>query len=444
MVIRTYFDKNNTIIKDSPLNTGKNPITELYYGTDVTQNRAFSRFMFYISLDKLKKYFKGVDGVKHTLKMTNTGVFNNDLLNKTTSDGKKRTSSFKLQLFRIYQDWDEGTGYDFFKSKDGSYSDNPSNFTHATTTEPWRDEAFEFLPMYTQHFDAGNENLEIDITNLIDLDNDDDISLGVSFVADIEALDIVGLHYVGFFTRHTQSFYQPYIESKTINSIKDDRPSFQLNKPNKLYFINKENGVPTNLVGEVYVDIMKDNEIYLSNLPTKQERTGLYSVEVNIPSGEADSEDYFMDQWYNKPTIQSEPIKLADLYFTIKENLDDRHNTGYFIEPKHYRLDVSGIKYNEQVKRGDVRQVIANPIVPYTVHKSEVSVDKIEYRLYVKEGHHEHTVTDFHPLDMDSNNNYLLLDTDSLLPNTYYMDIKTHSGMEVRQFPSILKFEIVG
>ena len=32
MVVRTYFDKNNTIIKNSNINTGLNPVTELFYG----------------------------------------------------------------------------------------------------------------------------------------------------------------------------------------------------------------------------------------------------------------------------------------------------------------------------------------------------------------------------------------------------------------------------
>ena len=32
MVTRTYVDKNNTIIFGTQINTGRNPIAELYYG----------------------------------------------------------------------------------------------------------------------------------------------------------------------------------------------------------------------------------------------------------------------------------------------------------------------------------------------------------------------------------------------------------------------------
>ena len=44
MVVRTYFDRNNTILYNSEINTGKNPVTELYYGGD-----SYSRFIFHFN-----------------------------------------------------------------------------------------------------------------------------------------------------------------------------------------------------------------------------------------------------------------------------------------------------------------------------------------------------------------------------------------------------------
>ena len=46
-IYRTYFDKNNTIIRDSLINTGRNQISELFYGDKV------SRFLFYCSYFKI-------------------------------------------------------------------------------------------------------------------------------------------------------------------------------------------------------------------------------------------------------------------------------------------------------------------------------------------------------------------------------------------------------
>ena len=68
---RSYFDKNNTIIKNKKVNTAKNPTTEIFYGS------GFSKFLFTVNFDDLKS--KVDDGTyvldnntKHVLHMTNT------------------------------------------------------------------------------------------------------------------------------------------------------------------------------------------------------------------------------------------------------------------------------------------------------------------------------------------------------------------------------------
>ena len=70
---RSYFSKNNTIIKDSTVNTAKNPTTELYYGEGI------SRFIFSVDFSNLQNKVNNGDLVinnntKHYLKMTNTVI----------------------------------------------------------------------------------------------------------------------------------------------------------------------------------------------------------------------------------------------------------------------------------------------------------------------------------------------------------------------------------
>ena len=38
MIYRTYIDKNNTIIFGTQINTGRNPIAQLYYGGNYIDN----------------------------------------------------------------------------------------------------------------------------------------------------------------------------------------------------------------------------------------------------------------------------------------------------------------------------------------------------------------------------------------------------------------------
>jgi hypothetical protein len=63
--------------------------------------------------------------------------------------------------------------------------------------------------------------------------------------------------------------------------------------------------------------------------------------------------------------------------------------------------------------------------------------------LYVKEGKNEFTVIDYQNVEMTPNTNYFLLDTQSLIPNTYYLDVKYESNLEVNTVKDVLSFDIV-
>ena len=119
MVVKTYFDKNNTIILNSFTNTGRNPVTELYYGgSDAHQQ--FTRYLFFFDVTRLKAYYTGstfpdITKLTHTLKMTNTGSLDKALVGQDTNTcvNKERSTSFDLILFPITQFWEEGIGYDY-------------------------------------------------------------------------------------------------------------------------------------------------------------------------------------------------------------------------------------------------------------------------------------------------------------------------------------------
>jgi hypothetical protein len=103
MVFRTYIDKDNTIIYNTLVNTGKNPIAELYYGGKETQPD-YTRHLFYFDIEDLKsKYNSGELGdlseVTHTLRMTNSSFFDRDLQGQKALD--KQSKDFFLQFIII-------------------------------------------------------------------------------------------------------------------------------------------------------------------------------------------------------------------------------------------------------------------------------------------------------------------------------------------------------
>ena len=63
----------------------------------------------------------------------------------------------------------------------------------------------------------------------------------------LEIKEVVPSQYVGFFTKHTQTYYEPFVETVYDNTIRDDRKNFYKGKINRLYFYTNLGGEPTNL-----------------------------------------------------------------------------------------------------------------------------------------------------------------------------------------------------
>ena len=205
-IYKSYFSKSNTLIYNSYTNTARNPIVELFYGRvdNLSVPVGYSRYIFDIDLTNLTNHIQSsvistgcTSAMTHTLKMTNTSFFDNELLNSKTSQGRRRATSFDLVLFRIPkysgttgvpQQWDSGVGYDYYDFgvtdlNDRPFSDRPSNWFQTTTLSGWSYNGiynntnsltgttglnFSGLTIVDrQHFEFGNENIEFDMTQEI-------------------------------------------------------------------------------------------------------------------------------------------------------------------------------------------------------------------------------------------------------------------------------------
>ena len=202
---RSYFSKNNTIIKNSQVNTAKNPNTELFYGS------GFSKFIFQIDLTDLQNKINNGDYVlnsntTHTLHLTNTIFGDESLIGVKRGTGRQRTTSFDLIIFAIpgtgdtptytgdtKSYWDEGIGYDYeevydYTTGNVTFDIKPSNWIHRTTLQQWPQEGiYATTPdqiLTTIHFDNGNENIAADITpyiNSVLTGGTQDYGLGIAF-----------------------------------------------------------------------------------------------------------------------------------------------------------------------------------------------------------------------------------------------------------------------
>jgi hypothetical protein len=459
MVIRTYFDKNNTIVSNSDVNTGLNPIAELFYGGAIGEQK-FSRFLFHFDETRLKQLYTGgtftdLTKLKHTLKLTNTGSFDTGLLNGTMA-GKDRASSFDLIAFKIGQEWDNGVGYDYeiptLTVGDSAYYNGASNWVEAQTGIAWANGTGTYsgspsgITVSTQHFDKGNENIEMDISNYVNglLTGDTNYGLGIAFPRSYEQLNTTKLKYVGFFTNNTQTFYQPFIETVYENHISDDRNNFFLDKDNKLYLYVNLNGNPTNLDTIPSANIYDQNGVLFSSY-TPSDVThvtkGVYSINIKVPTNASNVETMYEDVWTGL-TINSVSRPDVRLSFVVKDSMGYYNIGNNDMLPKQLAISVGGIKNNEIIKKGDIRKVLVSARIPYTVEQTQ-TINNLKYRLYVLEGKGELTIVDFQPVEMANNYYYFLLDTASLISNTYYLDIMAESNLEITTLKNILRFDIV-
>ena len=277
-ILRSYIDKNNTIISNSYVNTGRNPVIELNFGASdlIVPNFGYSRFIFDLDLSLLRQNIQSgvistvcTTGMTHTLNMTNTSSFDNELLNTFMTNERRRATSFDLILFRIpqisgttggAQPWDEGVGYDYsnFNLTQGSpngastpltfvdsraYSLRPSNWFQTTTINDWSqpgiyDNNNQGVVNYSgltivaqQHFELGNEDLFMDMSDEINGVLNGTITgvtgWGVAYLPQIENISgLTDSYSTAFFSRHTQTFYQPFLQTTYNDLIRDDRNIF--------------------------------------------------------------------------------------------------------------------------------------------------------------------------------------------------------------------------
>jgi hypothetical protein len=467
-IYRTYFDKNNTIIRDSYVNTGRNQVSELYYGGKL------SRFIFYCSFNEIKNKINNKEiilnggNVKHFLKIKNTSNFDiSPFLSESNNllfTDKFRSSSFDLELKPTKEFWDEGMGYDFeenvlSKPQNRDFNQEPSNWFQGTN-------ASEFLNLgitlgdtiSTQHFDKGSEDISMDITSFVNDLLINDITTGITsgvttgitpsytgfclkYTDEYEGLTFEDdrAYVLGLFTKYTQTYFEPYIETVFDDVIIDDRVDFYLNKRNRLYLYVNIDGKLTNL-DELPTCSILDIDLG-EDLIVKQQSKGVYYVEFLATGDIFDSYIEYRDIWSN---IKINGLIRPDirLKFIPKEDNDYYQLGSHITQPIRYGVSISGIKREEKLYQGENRIVNVHLRKPYTVSEIDV-VTNVFYKLYIKQGANVIDIINWQVVNKIYNINMFNIDTTWLIPQTYFLDIKVERNGEINIFNEELKFIIL-
>ena len=491
MKIHTFLDKCCTIVKGSKANLGLNPVAEINMGLKTT--RALVHFNTE-HLKKLfdDKTIADVSKVRHVLKLTNCSSVNiNDnrrvYAGVSGIEGKIRASSVDVILFVVPKDFDEGKGFDYddtFWFSGRKYESNRGcNWFNGESNKPWfcdgddpesgygpgiynDDYLYREYKKYlsgegsdviiaSQHFDYGAENFEFDITGYV---NDilsgkrTNHGLAIAFSPDYEQYDytndmvnsqikdlkpclskgVIPQYYIGFFTNHTNLFFEPYLETDYSEYINDDRQKFFKGKENRLYLYCQAGSELTNL------DELPTCSIDGVEYPVTQSSKGVYYATVKISDVEDDT--ILTDVWSNI-RLNGEEMDDIEMEFTVlgrSEFFTIGNNIGK-------RMDLvpqlSGINDAETIKIGDVRRIDVDFRVPFTTNQKAV-FDSAEYRVYVKDANREVDVYGYQPLECAFLQSYFVIDTNEMVPGEYFVDIKVKTGLNVKYYHEITRFTV--
>lgn len=449
---RSYFEKNNTIIKDSTVNTSKNPTTEIFYGS------SFSKFIFKVDFtDLINKINNGEyvvnSGTTHTLHLTNTIFGDETFLGAKRGTGRQRTISFDLILFKINEFWDEGVGFDYEKTEfdfnidNETFDERPSNWFNRTTLNTWTVEGIYYdTPdiIDTIHFDNGNEDIHVDITDYVNgiISGNTNHGLGLAFAVAYQDIEDEYDQSVAFFTKYTQTFFEPYVETHFDDRIVDNRQNFIEKVEQNLFLYVTKGGNFYDLDELPTVDILDSNNtpiVGLTGLTATKIRKGVYSITFGLNGIICDGKKFFYDNWKG---LEIDGVQISN----VKQKFVPKPYTSQYTigenqtELNRYSIQFFGVKLNEKIIRGEKRKIVIS--FRSINQPKSVLFDEVYYRMYIKEGKTNVIIHDWTQLDV-TNENSFTLDTSYYIPREYFIEIKANTHSEEIFYNDEIKFEIL-
>ena len=446
-VYRSYFSKNDTLIEDNESNNSQNPVTEISYGT---VNSEVSRFIFEIDLEPLKKRIKqGIINpdriLKHVLYMTNTINTSEKYLGTKMHDGEtQRTSSFDLELWNLEEEWDEGSGYDFVYDEEqyikSTVTVGPVNWYDTQTGIEWETEgaySSGSTILGEQHFEKGNENIEIDLTDYINFrlglisgttGLTGSTGVGIKFFDYYEAQETLHRQAVAFYARKTNTAFEPHIRTVFDDTIKDDRNYFFLDKNNELYLYYNKGGQPSDVtVNSVeIIDYMGQPYTTISGDSVEKIRLGVHKITLNIDSDVYPDAVLFTDRW--NYSLNGKNKSFENEFYLLSDDGYFNFDLGNRINFDNYTFSFFGLSEGEKIKDNEIRRIEVDVKQLYPNQDNNVPLD-VEYRLYNSQtDHHQFDIIPWTKVNRTFRGYDFFLDFSWLVPQDYKLELRLLNG----------------
>lgn len=438
---RIYPEKSNTIASGyySDFNAGFNPGALLWYG-GTGRRASVSRHLLQFDLAELQQKINSkeinTDYISsYRLKMTNV-VPDGELLESDFEfdrRGKKIASSFDLIAFPINKSWDQGRGYDLLGTEYIKISEGDTNLTgysnwnYATSTTLWDEPGIFANPTgstavtyySTQHFDVGDENMDMDITTFVNdwlSGGSQNNGIAIAYSREFE-LNSGSTRYLSrFYTEKTNTAFKPYIEVVYDEQVvEDDRLRVANNRVSRLFLNVFSGNSSANYFSAGTVDIKTMSNVnVVTGLTPTQLTKGVYYVDVFMSA--ATKNQRYKDVW-NGITFQP---GVDQQNFEQQFQILGNYYTNFPRETNEYVVSLYGLSNNEILKRGEVIRIYADTRVEYST-KSPNEYYGLEYRLVQNEITEVIPWSKFNYIVIDNcSKEFIDLDTSWLLPNQNY------------------------
>lgn len=209
-------------------------------------------------------------------------------------------AGFDMEVVPVTTPWDEGRGHDVVDLLDHG----AANWERPTETSYWTQPGGDYLtdPTASVHFDSGEEDIDLDVTSLVEgwLDGsypNNGLMVKLDSLGE-SSLDFRNLFAKKFYSRHTSwEDRAPYLEVRVDDFQGDDRANMVWGRPGFLHLYNVVGGALVDLPpGEVVVSISDASGVLTHATASRGATPGIYSASIVLPSGSY-SGSIFYDQW---------------------------------------------------------------------------------------------------------------------------------------------------
>jgi len=445
--------KDNLTTRGTDANMGASDVLEVFsiYGQASTSSAETARALLQfdtdaIQADRTADRIPAAGNVSFYLRVHNA------------PHGQTLPKDYNLTVLALSRSWEEGYGLDM----EGYRDVDASNWINATTNVTWSAEGGDFhsAPEYTQAISDGTEDIEIDITTLVEqwlTGSKANYGLGIKLSASHEA-DARSFYTKKFFARGSEFHYlKPKIEARWETGIQDDRGNFYASSSlvpaadnlNTLYIYNRVRGVlkdipveTTDLKMSLYAGTTGPTGVAIaSSGSVTKVATGIYASEIAIDT----TASYLYDVWHSGATQYVTGSRISVRSFAAESSADTGEHVSNIVNLKErYSQDESARM------RLFIRDKNWNPTI-YTVATTNIEtkiINEAYYKVYrITDGFdvipYGTGDVEFTKMSYDKDGNYFDLDM-SLFEKDYSYGIKVaykNSG-RLEEQPELFKFRV--